>query len=195
MSQNLKIILASGSLARRNLLQKLGVRFEICPSTFEEDMKAYEDPCDLAVFLALGKAKNIALRFTDSVIIGADTFLQVSNEKIGKPSSVLQAKEIFRKMSGKMMEVYTGLAVLKTDSKGMIIRELTDCELTRVWLKSMSKEEIEFLADQKEVLEISGGFSIEGSGGAMVEKIEGSFDNVIGLPLDKLRTILHTFLS
>lgn len=188
-----KIVLASASLARKKLMEKLKTPFMTVASGFHENMETYTDPKKLALFLAQGKAEFIAHRFPEKIIIGADTFILVGRKKIGKPSSLEEAKKILKQMSDRTIAVYTGLAVVKTDSSGHIEKIKITCEITKLKIKKMSEEEIEFLATQEEALKISGAFSIEGPGGKMVEKIEGDYDNVIGLPMKKLKTILKKF--
>ncbi|MBI5755024.1 septum formation protein Maf [Candidatus Peregrinibacteria bacterium] len=185
-----RIILASRSPARKKLLEKLGIPFECHASHYVEDMNAYKTPKRLAVFLALQKARSCYYSFPSSRIIGADTFITVGKEKIGKPSSHSEAKRILANMSGKTIKVHSGVAVITTDEKGAIMAERADYAVTFLKIKKMSEREIERLAHQKDALNISGAFSIEGEGGKMVESISGDYDNVIGLPVAKLKKLL-----
>ena len=188
-----RIILASRSPARRKLMQELEVPFECHTSNYEEDMKAFTDPKKLAIFLATGKAQTLTAKFPNSLIIGADTFITIGKTKIGKPSTVKEAEKIISAISGKVIHVHSGVAVLKTDSKGRVIKTHTAHVITKLKIKKMSAAEIHHLATQEEALQISGAFSIEGEGGKMVEKITGDYNNVIGLPILKLQTILKNF--
>jgi len=187
----LRIILASRSKARRKLMKELGIPFECHNSGYEENMEAHENPKILAKHLALGKAVYIAPKFPDSIIVGADTFITIDQEKIGKPSTVKEAKTIIKKMSGKTIEVHSGIAVIQTDKQGEITKKLVEHVLTKLKIKKMSGREIDSLAGHKEALQISGAFSIEGEGGKMVEKIDGDYNNVIGLPLFRLRKMMQ----
>lgn len=186
-----KIILASQSKARRKLMEELGVPFECRVSGYEENMEKHENPKTLAKHLAEGKAAYIAHKFPDSFIIGADTFITILGEKIGKPADVKEAENIIKKMSGKTIFVHSGIAVIGTDSAGKIEKKLVEHVLTKLKIKKMSLKEIHSLAHHEEALQISGAFSIEGEGGKMVEKIEGDYNNVIGLPLFRLRKMLE----
>ena len=188
--KNVRIILATQSKARRKLMAELGVPFECHASGYKENMKAYKAPRTLAKHLALGKAEFIAHKFPNSIIIGADTFITIGSTKIGKPSTITAAKSIIKKMSGKTISVHSGLAVIKTDTHGNIIKKIVEHVLTKLKIKKMSAQEISHLANQEEALQISGAFSIEGEGGKMVEKIDGDYNNVIGLPLFQLRKML-----
>lgn len=184
------IILASQSKARRTLMKELGIPFECRTSGYEEDMAKYKNPGPLAKHLALEKARYIAHTCPDSIIIGADTFITVGRTKVGKPATYPESEKIIRSMSGKTIQVHSGLAVISVDNKGNISKELVEHIVTKLKIKKMSPEEIHALAYHNEALQISGAFSIEGEGGKMVERIEGDFNNVIGLPLFRLRKML-----
>lgn len=185
-----KIILASGSKARQKIIKKLKLKILFYTSGYEEDMSVMEDSAKLAEFLALGKAEYIVHQHPNTIIIGADTFIVVDGEKVGKPSSLGHARVIIEKMSGKWIEVISGLAVIKTNEKSEVINRKVTHEITRLKIKKMTEKEIQLLVNQKDALKMSGAFGIEGIGGTMVEKIEGDYDNVIGLPLKKLKKIL-----
>jgi len=189
----LRLILASQSKARRKLMKELGIPFECHTSGYSEDMGKRQNSAVLAKYLAFGKAEFIAPKFPNAIIIGADTFIAIGKKKIGKPSTIKEAEKIIGAMSGKTINVYSGIAVIKTDSQGKIFQKAVDHVLTKLKIKKMSQQEILSLAHHEEALQISGAFSIEGEGGKMVEKIDGDYNNVIGLPLFQLRKMLNKF--
>lgn len=185
------------------LVEKLrgrGVTLECRASGYHEDMRAYTQSWRLAQHLALGKARWMvtegATQFANAMIVGADTFITCGRDvhggekKIGKPKSVQDAKRLIRMMSGRVIGVYSGVAVVQTDARGTIVREEVTHALTRLHIKKMSPEEVNLLAHQKDALQISGAFSIEGEGGKMITKIDGDYDNVIGLPIFLLEKML-----
>jgi len=137
------------------------------------------------------KAVFVAKQYPDSTIIGADTFITCRGKKIGKPKSIAHAKRLIRFMSGQIIKVYTGVAIIETDHRANIIGESSDYALTDLWIKKMSGEEVGLLAHQKDALHISGAFSIEGEGGKMILRLRGDYDNVIGLPIFLLKKMLH----
>ncbi len=184
------LILASKSKARRKLMEELGLPFECRTSGYEEDMLAHKNPGKLAKHLALEKAKFIAKKLPNSIIIGADTFITVGSTKIGKPATYPEAEKIIKSMSGKTIKVHSGIAVIQTGDEGEITKELVEHVLTKLKIKKMSQTEIRTLAHHDEALQISGAFSIEGEGGKMVEQIEGDYNNVIGLPIFQLQKML-----
>lgn len=186
-----KIILASRSPARRALMKELGVPFECHASDYPEDMTLKKPAHELAIHLALGKAEYIAEKFPDSIIIGADTFIVANGEKIGKPESTEDAKRIIRLMSDNIIQVISGIVTVQTDNKGAIKGGLLGHATTHLKIMNLTEKDIKFLAEQENALQISGAFSIEGEGGKFVEKIEGDYNNVIGLPIFHLREMLE----
>lgn len=185
-----QIVLASASPARRKLINELKIPFKSVTSGYQEDMEKHQNPRILARHLALGKAIFIASKFPNAIIIGADTFITVGGEKIGKPATRAEAFKIIQKMSGQTIAVHSGIAVIKTDARGKITRKIVAHVLTKLKIKKMSTEEISLLTNQKNALKISGAFSIEGAGGKMVERIDGDYNNVIGLSVFKLKKML-----
>ncbi len=174
-------------------MKELGIPFECHTSGYEENMDGHENPAALAKYLAEGKAAFIAPKFPDSIIIGADTFITIDKEKIGKPADIREAETIIRKMSGNTIKVHSGIALVATGKNGEIEMKKVEHVLTTLKIKKMSEAEIHSLAHHEEALQISGAFSIEGEGGKMVEKIDGDYNNVIGLPLFQLRIMLKDF--
>lgn len=174
-------------------MKELKIPFECHTSGYEEDMTLYKNPAKLATFLAEQKAKFIAHTFLDSIIIGADTFITIGSKKIGKPATVEAAKKIIAEMSNKKIKVISGLAVIKTDAQGKVHKEKSTNVTTILKIKKLSGAEIKSLAEHREALQISGAFSIEGQGGQFVETIDGDYNNVIGLPIFKLKELLKDF--
>jgi septum formation protein len=197
--KKIRLILASQSKARRKLMEELKMPFECHTSGYEEDMSIHKNPAKLSKHLAVEKARYIAHKFPSSIIVGADTFITIgshtnnSYQIIGKPSSYPEAEQIIKNMSGKTIKVHSGIAVIATDSQGKITKESIEHVLTKLKIKKMSPKEIHTLAHHDEALQISGAFSIEGEGGKMVERIDGDYNNVIGLPILQLQKILQEF--
>ena len=186
-----KIILASRSKARRALMKELGIPFECHASDYNEDMSLKKSAHELAVHLAVGKAEYIAEKFPNSIIIGADTFIVAQGEKIGKPISIKDAKRIIKIMSGNVVQVITGIATVQTNEKGEIKGGLVGHVTTYLQIKKLTAKNIQEMAEHEDALQISGAFSIEGHGGQFVEKIEGDYNNVIGLPIIQLKEMLQ----
>lgn len=190
MSRLPRIILASRSPARKKLMKELGLSFECHASDYEEDMSKHRDPKMLATYLASGKAGFIAPKFPESIIIGADTFGTINNKLMGKPRTRAEAVEMIRRMSGNTVYVHTGLAVLKTGPAGEIERELVSHTSTRLVFSIINEKAVREIVKKDDVLNVAGALTIEGESGKYVETIEGDYQNVIGLPLFRLKEML-----
>jgi septum formation protein len=190
MASTPKIILASRSPARRELMKQLGLPFECHASDIFEDMEARKDPVELAIYLAAQKAEHIAAKYADAIIIGVDTFVVIGKEKIGKPENIEGAARILQKMSGQKIEVVTGIAALKTDANSRKIKELISSCSTFLTMKKLSALEIRDHAHRPEALTVAGGITIENDH-ALFTKIEGDYNNIIGLPIFQLKEMLE----
>jgi len=189
----MRIILASRSPARRALMKELDIPFECHTSDYEEDMRAFKTPKALAQFLALGKATFIAHQYPDSIIIGADTFVTINDQKIGKPENIEDAKKILKKKSNSKVLVHSGVAVIQTDKKGEITKKVTEHVITTLHFGKITDEDIQEILKEDDVLSVAGALTIEGAAGKFVKTIEGDYHNVIGLPLFQLKEMLKKF--
>jgi len=177
-----KIILASKSKQRKKLLEIIGLDFEIEKSNYIEAMTEKLPAYKLAQKLALGKAQDVAKKYKDAIIIGADTFMILGKELIGKPHTMQEAKKTLKKISGKKHKFITGIAIIDTKKN----KVFTDYEITEIWFKKLNDREIENYIKTNEPLDKSGGYTIQGIGAIFVKKINGNYDNAIGLPVGKI---------
>lgn len=183
-----KLVLASTSPYRRELLERLGLPFEAAAPRFDEQIDQGITPEDLVRNLALGKALSLAAEFPGAVIIGSDQVFVAAGEIIGKPGSPEKAFEQLRRMSGASQTFYTGLAVVDTLSG----KSLTSCVPFTVTLRQLADDEIRNYIRRENPLNCAGSFMIEGLGIALMEKLEGTdFTSLIGLPLIQLITLLR----
>ena len=183
---NKKIILASTSPRRQELMSRLKIDFEIVDSGYDEDMSLKKTPITLAKFLSLGKAKAVADRYKNSIIIAADTFVAFENKVMGKPHTAEVATKMLRSLSGKTAQIITGLAIIDTTTN----KCFSEVEVGKVKFKKLSKSEIENYIKSGECLDRAGAFEVQGLGGVMIEKISGDFNSIVGLPLFKVAKIL-----
>ncbi|MEI7426157.1 MAG: Maf family protein [Candidatus Moraniibacteriota bacterium] len=181
-----KIILASKSERRKMLLAQIGLEFEIRESAYEEDMSALNDPHELAKFLALGKAQDVANHYDDAIIIGADTFVFYKGKFIGKPKNKEDAKKILTNFSGNTHDIVTGLAIIDTKTKTVV----TDYGEARVTFRKLTTEEIDDYIATGEPMDKAGAYGLMHRAAVLIEKVEGDFYSVIGLPLNKLHVAL-----
>ena len=181
-----KIRLASSSIRRQQILEEMGLdSVASYPVKFKEKLRG-SDPETLVCHNALGKAKEVAKKYKDSIIIGCDTIVAFNNEIFGKPLTPDNANVMLMKLSGNYHCVFSGLAVLDMQ-KG---KELVGYDKTEVKFKDLSEKEINKYVDSGEPLDKAGAYGIQESGGAFVESVKGSFSNVVDLPKELLTRFL-----
>ena len=173
------IILASASPRRKYLLEQAGLRFSVVPSQFDESAVAPTTPADTVKTLAEAKADEVSRRFVDSWIIGADTIVSIDGNMLGKPGSEQQAAMMLRQLSGRTHQVFTGFSICCRTKQ----RRFTDTAITDVVFKDLSAEEIQWYIQTKEPFDKAGAYAIQGLGTFLVRRIEGSYTNVVGLPV------------
>jgi septum formation protein len=184
-----KIILASASPRRKELLEKIGLKFDVEPSDYEEEINSGLEPHELVRQISVKKAESVAARYKDAIIIAADTIGVISNKIIGKPHTENEARKMLKEISGKSHSVITGFTILDTAANKTISRTVN----TRVYIKKLTKQEIDAYVKTGEPLDKAGAYAIQGRGAVIVEKIEGDYYNVMGLPLNALTTALKEF--
>jgi len=182
---DIQFVLASASIARRNLLLDAGIQPFVCPSNFDEDAVVMSDPRELVQVLALGKAQDVAPQFSSALILGCDSVLSIDNVIYGKPESRQEAIDRWRAMRGGSGELLTGYALL-APGKEPLVRY----RMTRVFFAKITDEEIEAYIDTGEPMHCAGAFATDGKGSMFVEKIEGCHTNVVGLSIPLLRNMM-----
>lgn len=183
------IILASKSPRRKELLEKLGLKFQIVPSDYEEDINLKLSPLKLARFLSAKKAEAISHEYPDHIIIAADTFVVLENTPLGKPKTKKEAEEMLKKISGKLVSVITGYTIIDRS----IDKEISKAIKTKVYIKDLSDKEIQGYIKTGEPLEMAGAFAVQGIGAIIIKKVDGDFFNVVGLPVFDLAETLKEF--
>lgn len=184
-----KIILASASPRRKEILEITGLKFKVCVSDYEEDLALSLRPRELARFLSRKKAEVVARKFSNSIIIAADTFIVFNKKLLGKPHTDKEAEKMLTMLNGKAHAVITGFTIWDTVTGKKISRSVE----TNVYFKKLSKEEIRAYVRSKEPLDKAGAYAIQGLGAVFIEKIEGDYFNVVGLPLCALMDSLKKF--
>ena len=182
-----RIILASKSKARQKLLKQIGLRFQVVESHIKESRSLKRGCRDLVIGNALTKARDVAGRFNSGVIIAADTVVLVGKRVIGKPKNIKHAFETLKLLSKKPQWVYTGLAVIDIDNN----KTFTAYDKTKIYMCSLSDKQIRNYFKGVSPLDKAGSFDIQGVGGIFIDRIEGCFYNVVGLPLAKLVKVLN----
>lgn len=188
--QSVQFILASASPRRRLLLEKAGYRFLVEPS--EVDETAFEtngiDSATLCRQLALAKAKQVAIRFPDAVVMGSDTVVDLDGEIIGKPDDAAHAEQITRKLFSRPHKVLTGLALVCM-TKGI---EIVEVDTTTVYPRRLTEAQIAEHIRKGDWQGKAGAYGIQETGDEFIERIEGSFTNAMGLPMERTRRLLES---
>jgi septum formation protein len=174
------ILLASGSPRRRELLETLGLHFEVHPSDIEERPEPDEGPADFAARAARDKAVDVASRHPDRCVLGADTVVEIDGVILGKPAGVDGAREMLRSLSDRDHLVHTGVALVI----GGHVRHIVDS--ARVRFFSLTDNVIAWYVDSGEPMDKAGAYAIQGKGGLLVAEMRGSPQTVIGLPIHRL---------
>lgn len=185
-----KIILGSGSPRRKELLSQIGVPFEVRVSD-KEEIYTQTIPKEIVKELALMKAENVASEIPakNTIVIGADTVVVHQDQILGKPKDEQDAFRMIRSLQGDVHQVYTGVAILDFDGDGekTVISHAVE---TRVSVNPMSEEEIWKYVQSKEPMDKAGAYGIQGKFSAFIEKIEGDYFNVVGLPVSYVYQML-----
>lgn len=176
-----KIILASGSPRRRELLTQIGVSFEVYKAEGEEKLTT-NVPQEVVRELSMQKAREVAGKVSGDLYIGADTVVAVDGQILGKPKDEEDAVRMLRLLQGRAHDVATGVAVIFTDGQ----EPLSFAETTRVHVFPMTEEEIRVYVQSGEPMDKAGAYGIQGLFAAFVSGIEGDYNNVVGLPVGRL---------
>lgn len=183
------LILASSSPRRKELLQQVGLSFRTFSPDIDESVLHGESPDQYVLRLAENKASVVSHQFPDAIIIAADTTLSVDGKIIGKPESKAHAFEIWQSLSGRSHEVYTGVCVVAQQQvKSTVV-------ITRVEFQTLSLNDMEQYWASGEPVGKAGGYAIQGIAAKFIPKIEGSYSNVVGLPLHETLQLLQQITS
>jgi septum formation protein len=172
------IILASASPRREELLEGIGIKFDVVPSDVDEDSLGGEIPRDHVLRLSKKKGVAVSRVNPNAWVLGADTIVTIDGEVLGKPETQKEAKEMLTKLSGRKHKVITGFAVVK-DTNVII----SDAVESTVLFKEILEDEMNWYVKTEEPYDKAGGYAVQGMAALFVREIHGSYTNVIGLPL------------
>lgn len=181
------IILASSSQRRRELLSLVGIPHEVVPSLIREKQVEATKAEELAVRLALLKARDVARRYPERWVLGADTEVWLEGKALGKPRDQLEAMRMLEMLQGRVHEVLTGVSLVKLSigvERSMFVR-------TKVEMRSLSPREIDWYVSTGEPIGKAGGYAIQGKGCVLVKAIQGSYTNIVGLPMAEVLGLLQ----
>ena len=186
-----KIVLASASPRRKELLEQCGVRPEIITSDIEEIISPNHTPEEISMSLSFQKARDVSERIGEGLIIAADTVVVLDDVILGKPLNDEEAFSMLRRLSGRSHRVITGYSIIDAEGK----QKLVEYETTKVYFRSLSDQEILDYISTDECSDKAGAYGIQGKGALLVERIEGCYFNVMGLPISKLNYSLKKFFN
>ena len=182
-----RLVLASASPRRQELLARLGCEFEIRAPEIDETPRPHEKPADLVTRLALAKARAVVA--AGELALGADTVVALGDEVLGKPGDGADARRMLRALSGRSHEVWTGVALVASDGDGGGF-ERRAIGRTEVVFRALEEREIADYVASGEPLDRAGAYAIQGGAARFVARYDGDFDNVVGLPLAVVRELL-----
>ncbi|HXH09938.1 MAG TPA: Maf family protein [Alphaproteobacteria bacterium] len=184
-----RLILASASPRRRELLAATGLTFEILPADLDESPHPGESAETYVRRLALAKAQAIARHHSDAIVLAADTTVTIDGLLLGKPQSPEEARWMLRRLRGREHAVVTGVAVMAPETNHSAMEVIS----SRVQMRPFAMTTIEWYLASGEPLDKAGAYAIQGLGAALIERVEGSYTNVVGLPLTETLSLLGSF--
>jgi septum formation protein len=183
------IILASSSIRRQDILRQMAIPFTVMPSKFPETLSTGLSPVEQTVALARRKVEYVLEMIRDRAVpwaLGADTLIAVDGQLVGKPESREEAKALLQRFSGRSHRVTTGVALYSNKRKQV---DVTSSE-NEIRFATMSDEQMEWYLDSGEWQGVAGGYRIQGKAACFIERIEGSYSSIVGLPIRELYDIL-----
>ncbi len=184
-----KLILASGSPRRSEILNSVGWEFEKVVADIDETEFEDENPADYVQRLAKEKAEFVAVNYSNQIVLGADTTVVIDNQIIGKPVNFDDAKRMLKLLSGRTHEVLTGVAIVKNGETKVGLQR------TKVKFAKLSDSEIEFLVKFGEPLDKAGAYAVQAQAALFIEGIEGDYWNVVGLPISLVYQLVGDLLE
>jgi septum formation protein len=182
-----RIILASTSSRRKEILSKVKLSFEVMESDYKEDMSLDMSPIELSKWLSFNKAKVVADKNKDAVVIGADTFIVFKEKLLGKPKTEKEAKEMLTMLSGKEHEIITGVTIIEKD------HSISFHEIVKVFMENITQENIDKYIATGEPMDKAGAYALQEMGAIFIKKIDGDFYTAMGLPLKRIVEELKDF--
>ncbi len=181
----MRLVLASASPRRKELLAQAGYEFEVQAAAIDETRQVDEEPTTYVRRLALEKAQAIAHSSPDATVIGADTTVVLRGQVMNKPADRMDAERMLRHLSGQTHQVHTGIAVVRAS------KAVSHVETTSVTFREIAEEELERYIASGDPLDKAGAYGIQGYAARWIPRIEGDYFNVVGLPVAALVTLLN----
>lgn len=194
-----KLILASGSPRRSEILNSVGWEFEKHVADIDETEKNGEKPADYVQRLAREKAEEVAKHYDNALVLGADTTVVIDGQILAKPSDTDDARRMIKMLAGRWHEVLTGVSIVRSSefrvqsSNENNLKSVVGLQTTKVKFAEMNDDEIEFLVREGKPLDKAGAYAVQAQASLFIEKIEGDFWNVVGLPINLVYRLMREF--
>ena len=185
---NIQLVLASSSPRRKDILEKINLKFDIRPSTIIEDYSIGLNPIKMAEYWALEKARSIVPCQKNTIIIGADTIVDLEKKIMGKPANPIEAGKMLKALSGRQHTVHTGVA-LRCE---YLNKEISFVESTKVYFYKLNDDWIDQYISKGMPLDKAGAYGIQDWSSIFVKKINGCYNNVVGFPLARFIQLIHS---
>jgi septum formation protein len=185
----MQILLASTSPRRRDLFGLLGVPFHIVPPTCQEMCSPHLSPIEQIRQLARDKAQSVASQYPRDLVLGSDTVIEIESRLLGKPENMQEAGRMLRHLRGRCHQVHTGVAVIQQATNVSI----DFVETAQVWIKPFKEKTLKSYLATEESLGKAGAYSIQGEGAQLIERIEGDYPTIVGLPLWRTAKVLEQY--
>ncbi len=184
-----RLVLASASPRRRSLLAEHGYDFSVVPADVEEISPAYFSPREIVLWNARSKAHFVARQHADETVLGVDTLVAFDGRIFGKPRDMNEAVAMLDALNGRSHEVFSGVCLVRGSRR----KEHTFSEVTRVHFRQLSRVQLRHYLDRIHPLDKAGAYAAQDDQGELIERVEGSFTNVIGLPMEALAAAVAQF--
>lgn len=187
MKPSPRIVLASTSIRRKEILALLGIPYQVTAPDFEEHWNHSHSAKEDAISFALGKAESVKESFPGSIVIGSDTLIEDAEGKVGKPSGSDDAKQILQRLQGRQHHIWTAIALIDTQDHST---DLT-VERIEIRMRRIGQDEIDHYVGTGEPLDKAGAYSIQGEGRRFIERLKGDYLAAVGLPLRPIASFLR----
>ena len=184
-----RFVLASGSPRRRELLAKAGYEFDVVSPSIAEISCAWLTIRELTLCNATRKAWSVAQTLPEAVVLGADTLVTIDNQVLGKPADFADARQILRRLSGRSHAVWTAVCLCHLALR----KSQAFCAVSRVEFRDLTDRAIKSYLEKIDPLDKAGAYAAQGHGKEIIKRIEGSYSNVVGLPMEPAARMLHAF--
>ena len=177
----MKLILASNSRTRKEILDKIGLKYEVCPSNIEEHSNK-DDPKEYVMDLSKQKAESVSKKYKEGIILSADSIIYIDDKRLEKPKSKEDAVKMLKQLSGRTNYAVTGVTIIDLYQN----KSITFNDVTEVYFENLSSDEIEWYIENEQYIFERCGYSIAGKSAIYIPRINGDYYNILGMPISRV---------